>query len=424
MYEIGIIIISQPEKRRKESMRLYRFGGDFKDIEFGHHLEPIQGRRVDVGLVDRYSIDRLTRLVNGGLRHINDLYAVEMALRGLIFHDSVKIPTPSVKIQIVDPSGGEPLFWNASPSDENDGVLRDVLGHANCQGMLCGIDQLIGFSDGSKADDYVRRHNSAAMERRELVKWKNACNGIVAPRVSFDPAVNSIEFVAGDEAEFFGSLDGGAIKRFLEPMAAAGHARYLGDPNARKASNELRNWNAEQYFGALDKGWQEHHALLRRALNIPVPLFLTIVLARAANREDTVRQIIRLREEFAYARNKLWDLFDEADFRIFDSSVSARILKDIEGKAAAIIPKWRKARDMWFPFSFDLFGRFAELNALGLLKDAFAFLRKAARESLSVDATALVRKQLDSVELRGLIERHLTIQELEMIEESVESNEL
>jgi hypothetical protein len=163
---------------------------------------------------------------------------------------------------------------------------------------------------------------------------------------------------------------------------------------------------------------------LRRALNIPVPLFLTIVLARAANREDTVRQIIRLREEFAYARNKLWDLFDEADFRIFDSSVSARILKDIEGKAAAIIPKWRKARDMWFPFSFDLFGRFAELNALGLLKDAFAFLRKAARESLSVDATALVRKQLDSVELRGLIERHLTIQELEMIEESVESNEL
>jgi len=405
-------------------MRLYRFGGDYKNIEFGHHLEPIQGKRVDVGLVDRYSIDRLTRLVSGGLRHINDLYAIEMALRGLIFHDSVQLPTPSVKIQIVDPSGGQPFFMNDSPSGEDDAVLRDVLGHANCQGMLCGIDQLIGFSDDSKADDFVRRHNSAAREKRELIRRKNALNGIVAPQVSFDPALNPIEFVAGDKADFFGSLDGGAIKRYLKPMTKSGHARYLGDPNARKVSSALRNYNAEQYFGALDKGWQEHHTLLRRALNIPVPLFLTIVLGRASNREDTVRQIICLREEFADARNQLWDLFDEADFRIFDSSVSARILKDIEGKAAAIIPKWRDANEMWFPISFDLLGRFAELNALGLLKDAVEFLRKvAARESLSVDAAALLRKQLDSVELRGLIEHHLTVQELEMIEESVDSIE-
>lgn len=401
-------------------MRLYRFGGDYKDIEVSHHLEPIQGNRVDVGLVDRYSIDRLTRLVNGGLQHVDDLYAIEMALRGLVFHNSVHIPTPSVMVQIVDPSGGQSFHMSESPSNEDDAVLLDVLGHANCQGMLCGIDQLIGFTDDGKADDFVRRHNSAAMERRELIRRKNAFNGIVAPQVSFDPAFSPIEFVASNKAEFFGSLDGDATKRFLKPMTKSGHARYLGDPNARKASSALKSYNAEQYFGALDKGWQEHHALLRRALNIPVPLFLTIVLSRAANREDTVRQIICLRDEFADARNQLWDLFDEADFRIFDSSVSARILKDIEGEAAAIIPKWRDANEMWFPISFDLLGRLAELNALGLLKDVVEFLRKvAARESLSVDAATLLRRQLDSVELRGLIERHLTVQEFEMIEESV-----
>lgn len=36
----------------EESVRLYRLGGDFRKVEFSHRLEPVTGKRVDVGLID------------------------------------------------------------------------------------------------------------------------------------------------------------------------------------------------------------------------------------------------------------------------------------------------------------------------------------------------------------------------------------
>lgn len=359
--------------------------------------------------------------MNGGVWHINDLYAIEMALRGLIFHDSIYATTPSAKIQIVNPSVKEPLFWNISPPSENNAVLQEVLDQSKYQVMLCGIDQLVGFADEAMAEDFISRHNKTCIAKLEEKNLMFAKSGIPTPSLRLDPELVPIEFVASDSTEFFKSLDDSAMRRLLVPIAVSGHARYLGEPNARRKSENLKSYNAEQFFDALDGGWREHNELLRRVLNIPVPLFVTIILSRAAHREDIPKQIVLLRHEFAEARHQLWDLFDEADFRIFDSSVSARLLKNIEGEAAGIIPKWRNANDFWFPIKFDFLGRFVELNALGLLKDAAEFLRnRLAGQSICVDASALLREQLNSIELRGLIDRHLSDQELRMIGESID----
>lgn len=401
-------------------MKLYRLGGEFRNIEFSYRLDKATGNRVEVGLIDQYSLDRLTRLVNGGIQHISDLYAIEMALKGLIFHDAIQAITPSAKLQVVNPSGGEPFYMNISPPSDNNAVLQEILVLSKCQGMLCGIAQLVGFANEDKAEQFISQHNKNYAAKREARNELFQQLGMSVPTLPLDPQLVPLEFVASDSNQFFSTLDDSAMKRLLAPVAISGHATYLGDPNVRMKSESLKNYNAEQFFGTLDKGWREHNMLLKRVLDIPVPLFVTIVLSRAAKREDIPNQILLLRQEFAEARHQLWDLFDEADFRIFDSSASARLLKNIEGEAAGIIPKWRDAHEFWFPIKFDFLGRMVELNAIGLLKDIAGFLKSTiASQSICVDASALLVKQLSSIELRGLIERHLSEPELRMVAESI-----
>lgn len=405
-------------------MKLYRIGGDFKKVEISYRLDQVAGSRLDVGLTDQYSLNRLTRLVNGGLRHINDLYAIEMALKAIIFHESIQSITPSAKIQILQESGAEPFFTSLTPDADDTSVLQDVFNQSGFGVQLCGVDQLIGFSDDTLADAYILHHETSRIAKIKEENDKFFKLGIPEPSFSLNPSLVPIEYVAENKAEFFERVftqDDSILQRFLKPASISGHAIYIGDPLSRAKLSPIRNFNAEQFFGTLDKDWQEHYSYLNRALNIPIPLFLTIILNRASGREDIPNQILLLRQEFAEARRQLWDLFDEADFRIFDTKVSVRVLKDIEQAAAKVIPKWKKSNELWFPINFEILGRALKLDALGLVKDLGGFLRDSvAKECYSVDAAKLLQKQLETVELRGLIERHISEQEINMLSDSVD----
>ncbi len=404
-------------------MILYRLGGDFKKGEISYRIDQITGNRLDIGLIDQYSLDRLARLVNGGLCHINDLYAAEMALRGLIFHDSTEAITPSAKVQILSLEG-PPFVTSISPDTDDSSALQEVLEKSGFKVQLCGIDQLIGFTDESKAKSFIKQHERKRLAKLIAEKEWHTENDIPLPTFSLNPEMVPIEYVANDEGKFFEVMltsESSAVKRFLKPLALSGYASYIGNPNVRSRYEKLRNYNAEQFFGILDREWEAHYNKLKRVLNIPIPLFVTLVLNRARNRESIPNEILLLKNEFAEARRQLWDLFDEADFRIYDTSIATRILSDIEHEAQDIIPKSLRANDFWFPIRFDWLGRLAELEALGLVKDVIGFLGNALpKQCIRIDAAHLIKRQLESIELRGLMENHITEHELMLLDESVD----
>lgn len=405
-------------------MKLYRLAGDFKKVEHSFRIENATSSRLDVGLVDQYSLNCLTRLVAGGVSHIKDMYAIEMALKALIFHDSIQSITPSAKIQIIQ-KGGDTFVTSLFQELEDTHVLQDLLNQAGFRMQIGGVDQLIGFSDDSMADEYILRH-----EENRIVKLKEESErfnkmGISEPSFRLVEELAPIEFVAKNKEEFFELLfseNSAMLNRFLKPVAISGHALYVGAPSLRSKYSRLKNGaNATEFFGTLDSDWNKHYSYLNRALNIPIPIFLSIVLNRARHREDIPNQILLLRQEFAKARHQLWGIFDEADFRIFDTKVSVRMLKEVEQEAAKVIPKWQHSNSLSFPISFDFLGRALSLDTLGLVTSIADFLHRAvAKECYSLDAAKLVQKQLETIELRGLIERHLSEQEMVMLCNSVD----
>lgn len=297
-------------------MLIYRLGGDFKKIEVSYRIEEITGNRLDTGLVDQYALDRLLRLVNGGLRDISDLHAAEMALRGLIFHNSIETVTPSAKIQILN-AENVPFHMNIAPKAADEAALRQVLDSSRFKSQMCGVDQLIGFTDQAVASSYIAQHDIRRQARCAAEEEKRRLFNIPEPTLNLDPLAVPIEYVASNEDEFFAEIfdkDPAAGKRFLRPLALSGYAAYIGHPIVSSKYEDARNYNAEQFFSVIDREWSAHYAMLRRALKIPLPLMVTLVLARATNREGIQKEILYLKDEFADARRKLWDLFDEADF--------------------------------------------------------------------------------------------------------------
>lgn len=399
-------------------MEFYRFGGDFKKLEIGYALEAITANRLDIGLVDWYSIDRLVSLISGGISGIEDLYAAEIALRAIVFHDKIQEIKPSIKIQVVHP-GFSPFIYNDSPSTQNRAPLLDALKSSNHSVMLCGVDQLLGFGEQVNVADYLSRHDEYRKKKLAEEDEKHRALGIPLPTLRVDPSVAPIEAVASGKDAFFSDVflsNEHYMKKFLSPLSASGYAVYLGSPSISTHYERLRNYNAAEFFDVLDKHWAKHNHKLRRRLEIPIPLFLSIILSRSSDRDSIAGEILHLKEEFSEARSQLWDLFDEADFRIYDTEVASRILSDIESEAQSIIPRSLKAREFWFPCRFDWLGRVVELENLGILKDAAKFVGSAfSNQCIRLDAANITQKSLQSVELRGLLEKFLSDEELSKI---------
>jgi len=396
-------------------LELYRFGGDFGKLEIGYALEGITANRLDVGLVDWYAIDKLVSLISGGISGIDDLYAAEIALRAIVFHDKIQEIKPSVKVQVINP-GFAPFIYNDSPGVQDRQPLRDALKSSSHSVMLCGIDQLLGFAEQVDVARYLSRHDEYRKKKLAEEDEKYKTLGVPRPVFRIDPSIAPIEPVASGKGVFFSEVFSSSerhIKRFLAPLSMSGYAVYFGDPGIRAHYENMRNYNASEFFDVLDEHWGNYNKKLRRRLEIPVPLFLSIILSRSSNRDSIAGEIVYLKEEFYEARSQLWDLFDEADFRVYDTEVASRILSDIESEAQSVIPRSLKAREFWLPCRFDWLGRVVELENLGVLKDAIKFIGTAfSNQCIRLDAANITQRSLQSVELRGLLEKFLSRGEL------------
>uniref|UniRef100_A6W0B5 Uncharacterized protein n=1 Tax=Marinomonas sp. (strain MWYL1) TaxID=400668 RepID=A6W0B5_MARMS len=406
-------------------MELYRFGGETKTWDFGYSIPKIESNRYGVGLVDSYALDRLTKLVVGGLKSFEDLYAAEMAIRALVFHDQIQEVYPSIKVQVIN-NGGSPFVMNLSQDAENRNTILDVLKASNHSVMLCGVDQMISFSSDVDVDKYLHAHEE---ERQRIIAKDDAFHRRIGefPVIEFNPSKSPIEFVANDKDVFFSDEFMSSEKHigiFLRPLSCSGYAIYLGNPILRNKYESLRygeNYSASEFFSILDSNWNEYQNRLRRRIKIPIPLFLNIVLSRASSREMIPQVINALKAEFSYARKELWSCFDEADFRIYDSPSAARELEYIEKQAASIIPKALKAREYWFPIRFDAIGKILEFKGLDLIKDIGAFVAQDASNSFfRLDAANLTIIELsNSLELNELLESKISPQEISSIQKSI-----
>ncbi|MDN7125083.1 hypothetical protein J6I90_09345 [Pseudidiomarina sp. 1APP75-32.1] len=400
-------------------VELYRFGGDFKKLKVGYALETITANRLDVGLVDWHAIDKLVSLISGGISSLDDLYAAETALRAIVFHDKIQEIRPSIKVQIINP-GFANFIYNDSPNPQNRLPLQDSLTSSNHSVMLCGIDHLLGFGPQVDVKEYLsKREESIARKLLEEEEQRKAA-GLPQPTFRLDMTIAPIEPVASGKEQFFSDIflsSEDYINKFLAPLSTSGYAVYLGHPNTRIYYEKMRNYNAGEFFDVLDEHWAKHNHKLRRILDIPIPLFLSIILSRSSSRDSIAAEILFLKEEFSEARSQLWDLFDEADFRIYDTEIASRVLSDIEREAEAVIPHALKAHEFWFPLQFDWLGRAVEFEQLGLLKNAGNFIKTALpNQCIRLDAANITQKSLQSLELRGLLERFLSEQELAKID--------
>ena len=396
-------------------MLLYRFGGDHLKVDFGYALPEVAEGRLQSSLVDGSAMTALARLVDGELEGAVDLVSAEMAIRALIFHDSSQILLPSCKIQMPGAEGAQPFVMTLSPPNFPPAALESLIQPAQLSVTLGGIDQFVAFPTEEAAQEFLPHYEQHRLKMLAEEEGKRRRLGVPRPAMSLDFRLSPLEFVANNEKEFFDAVffDSKKLARFLRPISTSGQAAYLGNQQSSKEYELLRNSNAEQFFVPLDKAWEGHMRMLRRALNVPLPLFLTIVLSRAPDRKGILDEILLLRAEFANARTQLWALFDEADFRIFDAAKSAEILREIEKSAADIVPKALRAHEFSLPLRFDLFGRFLELNALGLIKDVKDFIAGELWTRFArIDAANLTQRQLENVELRGLLERFVSDAEL------------
>lgn len=409
-------------------MKLYRFGGENKAWDFGYNIPKIESNRYDVGLVDSYALDRLTKLVVGGLKSFEDLYAAEMAIRALVFHDQIQEVYPSIKVQVIN-NGDSPFVMNQRQDTENRNTILDVLKASNYSGMLCGVDQLISFSSDVDIEKYLHAHEEK--RQRIITKDDDFHRRLgVFPVMEFNPSKSPIEFVSNDKQSFFSEEFMSSEKHigiFLRPLSCSGYAIYLGNPVLRNKYESLRygeNYSAPEFFSTLDSNWNEYQNRLRRRIKIPIPLFLNIVLSRASSREMIPQEINALKAEFSYARKELWTCFDEADFSIYDSPSAARELEYIEKQAASIVPKALKAREYWFPIRFDAIGKILELDGLGLIKDIGKFVAQNILSSFSrLDAANLTISELsNSLELNELLESKISPQEISSIQKSISGN--
>ena len=75
-------------------MSIYGFGGKF---QLSYTMGEIDKNRAELCYTDNNSLCALERLVSGGITSTKDLWACEIALKGLVFHDKVDLLQPTVQ---------------------------------------------------------------------------------------------------------------------------------------------------------------------------------------------------------------------------------------------------------------------------------------------------------------------------------------
>lgn len=402
-------------------MELYRYGGNFNEIEISSYCPEIQTSRMDTAKVDWFALNKLSRLITGGLRSVDDIYATEQALRAIVFHDNVHEVKPSYKIQIISP-GCAPSVFNQAPESGYGSELQEILAISNNHVHLHGVDQLIGFSDSVDIPLWLSQRDEWRLRKIEAERDKLQGLGLPEPIFSVDFETLPIEHIAPNAECYFDKIFANGelhFKRFLKPLAASGHAVYFGNPYLRERYDRLHNHNASTFFANLDKSYDDYFVAMKQKLRIPIPPMLNIVLARSGKREDIPGKIIELKEEFKEARAKLWDLFEELN-TIDGLDAYNRVITDIEKQAISIIPSTLQQYAPTNLLNVDLAKRLKELSFTDLLL-SFATLPKALlTQSIKVDAATQISESIDLRNTTQHLVRLLSEPEIQSIAESID----
>lgn len=402
-------------------MELYRYGGNFSDIEITSESSEIQTSRMDTAKVDWYALNKLGCLINGGLKSVSDIYAIEQALRAIVFHDNIHEVKPSYKIQIISP-GYTPSVFNQAPESEYGSELQEILTISNNHVFLHGVDQLIGFSENVDVHLWLSQRDEIRLRKIEAEREKWQKLGLPEPTFSIDFETLPIDFIAPNKEYYFDKIfsdDESYFKRFLKPLAASGHAVYFGSPFLRERYDRLHNNNASNFFSSMDKGYDDYFMSMKRLLRIPIPPMLNIILSRSGSRGDIPSEIICLKEEFKGARFGLWELFEELN-RIDGLDACNRIILDVEKHAASIIPDSLQRYSPSNVFNFDFAKRLKELSFTDLFLGFGSIPKELLTQSIKVDAATKISESIDLRNTTKHLVRLLSEPEIQSIADSID----
>ncbi|MFI3190732.1 hypothetical protein BCS42_04055 [Crenothrix sp. D3] len=416
-------------------MYLYQYGGDSKKLIHSYRIETLDNGRLHTGYIDHVAINALGKLIGGELTCFEDISAAEMALKSLIFHENTIVQRPSIKVEIVDKTS-ETFHINQAPNLEHEEAFSVLYEKQIIQHHIGGIQQLIGFVDKSTALQHIKYREQKALEEERLRKK----NGLPRSTLNLFSDSTSLEYVADSYDDFFKKIflnDENLIGSYINPMIQSGSALYLGDTTVSKILNTIATQNADQFFNVAEKEWHDYLDILKRRIEIPVPLFLSVVLNRANSRIDIPKVILELRDEFLDARRQLWTMFDEADHLLSDTRQSIKLLNSIENDTKQALRKITKQSDQLnASIRCDSLGRAISLLKIAgyiscakygnlivdsliltcALEDVFNYLNRLKfNQGFRVDASHLLVKNLQNVELKGLLKKHLSDRELNNI---------
>ncbi|WP_322407116.1 hypothetical protein U0358_03700 [Idiomarina sp. PL1-037] len=395
-------------------MAIYRWGGAFDNLTLSHSMVENMANRLEQSFVDRTALNSLARVVEGDIQSFDDLLAAERAIRAFCFHQTTHEIAPCASLKTIFENGNS-FEQSIYPSTLNRHCLQSILDECGFHVHIAPIDQLIAFENESLEERFVRRQNEKSQEESEFARKLREL-GHNEPVFELDFQRLPLIKVAEHSDEYFEDValtTDKQINSYLVPLSASGRTAYLGNRALASSFDRLKNYNGDQFFKTIDDSWVDWATKMERVIDIPVPPLLAIVLDRSGARSEIPAKIKELRAELSYSSNQLWELFDDAEFRLDSEAVSYRVLDDIQSEASKLFDSWKKRGRFEMPFRFNLLGRIFQQDALGLLKDVSfdAFSSDLAKSAISVDAAQVTRQNLASVNFSALAKKHFNDRE-------------
>jgi hypothetical protein len=230
-------------------------------------------------ICDSYALRPLQRLVVGPFNDLEDLTAIEELLRTIVLHDEMQFALDLV------PYSTEPIRF-----------------HFRSEGRVY-------TPEDEAADPPVLAHRPFDLPEDFFQYFLSDDEGRIYSGIQLNPSLMDLvrQYSNSDEDNVFFMSHASLLFRVFRLIRRGGSA-LLRSEFAQRAISITERY-PELLFKDLDASWQAYgRSLERDGLNLCVPPVLGIVLTRCARREAIPVVIRDLREEWANARKKVWDL--------------------------------------------------------------------------------------------------------------------
>jgi len=302
--------------------------------------------------VDEHALDALGLLVTGPIGSWDDLRAAELAIRAIVFHDTVEHIGPYFRMHMMNTGGDSFDISQSKPWSIPDSILK-LFEQAKYKGTISRVDTLYNFPDADQAQKFIKAHAAKAEQKEQRLKndplEKEAF-------VVLDADLGQFEYVCENVDEYYSIIfpnDENLIRNFVSRIPSSNSPSYFGNSAYTDLLENYPGNRGGLFFKSIDEDWnQQLESWARQGLNIAIDLLLSIVLSRANERHEIPAVISELRDEFADARRELWNLFDDSFLRVATQEEAARVIERIEREARSIVPKSFKQHEFWFPLRF------------------------------------------------------------------------